>query len=65
MTAPQKAHDLPRPYRLAVPLSVVPTIDKLRQQGHKLRHIAKHLGVHENTLRAVDKRRGAYKDIPK
>lgn len=59
-----KAHNLPRPYRLAIPPEVVPSIDALKAQGHKSTVVAKTLGVHFNTVRAVIKRRGAYKDIP-
>lgn len=59
-----KAHDLPRPYRLAIPIEVVPVIDKLKKKGHTQRAIAKHLGVHWQTIYTVLKRRGAYKDIP-
>lgn len=49
----------------AVPPEVVPTIDALKVQGHKKRAIAKALGIHENTLRAVLRRTGAYAGVPK
>ena len=59
-----KPHNQPRPYRWAIPPEVVPSIDALKAQGRKSTVIAKTLGVHFNTVRAVIKRRGAYKDIP-
>ena len=59
-----KLHDLPRPYRWAIPPEVVGSIDALKAQGHKSTIIAKALGVHFNTIRSVIKRRGAYKSIP-
>lgn len=60
-----KAHDLPRPYRLAIPLEVVPKIDALKAQGHKQRAIAKALGVHWRTIATVLKRQGAYSAVPR
>lgn len=62
---PSPLHNKPRGYRLAVPVEVVPTIDKLKVEGHTQRAIAKALHVHENTLRAVFRRTGAYKDVPR
>ena len=62
---PSPLHNKPRGYRLAVPLEVVPKVDQLKAQGHTQRAIAKALGVHENTLRAVFNRTGAYKDVPR
>lgn len=49
----------------AVPAEVVPTIDALKAQRHKTRAIARALSLHENTIRAVLRRTGAYKGIPK
>lgn len=49
----------------AVPTEVVPTIDALKVQGHKKRAIARALGLHENTIRAVLRRTGAYSKVPK
>jgi DNA invertase Pin-like site-specific DNA recombinase len=60
-----KAHDLPRPYRMAVPEDVVPTIDALKAQGHKQRAIAKALGIHWQTVYNVLRRNGAYSRIPR
>ena len=60
-----KAHDMPRPYRLAIPLEVVPKIDALKAQGHKQRAIAKALGVHWRTIATVLKRQGAYSAVPR
>lgn len=54
-----------RPYRWAIPLEVVPTIDQLKAQGFTARKIATHLGVHWRTIGSVIHRRAAYKDIPK
>ena len=48
----------------AIPFEVVPTIDKLKAAGHKQRAIAKHLGVHWQTIYSVLKRRGAYRNVP-
>lgn len=62
---PSPLHNKPRGHRWAIPLEVVPKIDQLKEQGHKQRAIAKALGVHENTLRAVSRRTGAYKDVPR
>lgn len=62
---PNPAQNLPRPYRLAVPLEVVPKIDELRLAGHKFTVIGKHLGISPQTIRAVWHRRGAYGSIPK
>lgn len=60
---PSPLHDRPRPYRLAVPLEVVPSIDALQAQGHKKRAISKALGIHENTIRAVLRRSGGYREV--
>jgi DNA invertase Pin-like site-specific DNA recombinase len=61
---PSPLHNKPRPYRLAIPLDVIPKIDQLKAQGHRQINIAKALGIHYNTIRAVLRRLGAYKDVP-
>jgi hypothetical protein len=60
-----RPHELPRPYRLAIPVEVVPSIDKLHAAGFKNTVIARQLDVHWRTVAGVIKRRGGYKDIPK
>lgn len=65
MSRPSPLHNLPRPYRLAIPIEVVPKIDQLKANGHKQKAIARALGVHWQTISNVVKRKGAYKDIPR
>lgn len=60
-----KAHDLPRPYRMAVPEEVVPKVDELKARGHKQRAIALALGIHWQTVYNILRRKGAYSRIPR
>ena len=59
-----KLHDLPRPYRMAVPPEVVATtVDALRAQGHRAKKIGAALGIHYRTVYNILHRRGAYRSI--
>jgi len=51
--------------RRKVPLEVVPTIDKLRKEGHTLKAIAEIFNCEFQTIARASKRQGTYKNVPK
>ena len=51
--------------RRKVPLEVVPTIDKLRKEGHTLNAIADVFGCNRRTVMRAFQRKGTYKNVPK
>jgi len=51
--------------RRKVPLEVVPTIDKLRKEGHTLNAIADVFCCNRRTVMRAFQRKGTYKNVPK